>query len=163
MENEEIEEYDRTKYFMDSNREKTYAKRGGGHKGLAYQIIRDIGLDSIYFFYESRVPAPVFLTYCGYVMVDEAQEKTILPEDIFDDARTVTYTAVGYCSIAIDEEYIKELKDAYSGKDAILVDIYEETESAEGKKKIEEIVEKIRNFQNKTKRQKESQIDEEER
>ncbi len=102
MEDEQIDEYDRTKYFMNANREKIYARRGQGHKGLAYRIISEEGLNDIYYFYEGRLQAPVFLTYCGYVMVDEGQEKAIEPKSIFEDFKTVRYIAVGYCSIAID-------------------------------------------------------------
>jgi len=163
MENEEVDEYDRTKYFMNSNREKIYARRGGGHKGIAYRIIGDTGLDGIYYFYEARIPAPVFLTYCGYVMVDEGEERTIIPKDIFDDFKTVKYTSVGYCSISIDKEFQEELKGTYCGEDVILSDVFEEAESPEEKKKIEEIVERIREFQVGIKRQKENQLDEEER
>lgn len=132
-------EYDKTKYFMDANKNKIYVPKGGGHKGLAYNILRDIGLNYLYNYYEDILPVTVFLTYCGYVLVDEGEEK--YEESWDDDFKTTKFTVVLYCSAAIDENYIKYIKDTYDSKENIIEDSYSERYIK--KDKIDEIMKRI--------------------
>ena len=79
------DEIDERKYFLDSNREKIYAEKGSGHKVLAYKILHNIGLDMLYYYYYyyDRVSVAMFLIYCGYVLVDEAERRYKLKLDDF--------------------------------------------------------------------------------
>lgn len=160
--NMEEDEFDQTKYFIAPNGEKIYANKGGHHKGLAYGIINRSELADIYYAYENTVKAIDFLTYCGYVMVDEADEKYKLPDNIFDDGETVKYASVGYCSAAIDESYIEWIKDTYSGGENVVSDCYEEAEPKR-KKKIDEIIERIKRMRKAIEEAEKRQDDEEER
>lgn len=128
---------DKTKYFIDPYKNKIYVTKGKRHKGLAYKILKDINLIFLYLEYKDRISAPEFLTYCGYVWVDEAQEDYILT---FEDCKTVKYTEVAYCSKAIDKDYENYIKDTYSGEKNEILDFYEDIRR---KDKIDELVEKI--------------------
>lgn len=159
MEDIDDEEYDKTKYFLDPNRNKIYARKGGGHKGLAYSIINDIGLSELYHYrYEERVPAPIFLTYCGYVLVDEAQEGY---KDSWDSIERVTYMVVAYCSKAIDEDYIEYLKTTCEGKENVIEDSYDTF--IHRKKIIDEIIERIEPIIKEREKWKERQLSGDER
>lgn len=159
MEDVSDEEYDKTKYFLDKNRNKIYARKGGGHKGLAYSIIQDIGLSEIYhYMYEERVPAAIFLTYCGYVLVDEAQETY---KQTWDSSELVTYKVVGYCSKAIDEDYIEYLKTTYEGEENVIDDSYDTF--IHRKKMIDEIIERIEPIIKEREKWKERQLSGDER
>lgn len=141
----EDEEYlDKTKYFLDPNKNKIYATKGpSGHKGLAYRILRDINLDSLYTcLYEDRISAPEFLTYLGYVWVDEKQEDY---EMTFEDCKIINYAMVAYCSKTIGEEYIEYLKTTYNGERDMVADFYKVEQR---KAMIDEIVEKVRQMKN---------------
>lgn len=159
MEDIDDEEYDKTKYFLDPNRNKIYARKGGGHKGLAYSIINDIGLSELYHYrYEERVPAAIFLTYCGYVLVDEAQEGY---KDSWDSIERVTYMVVAYCSKAIDEDYIEYLKTTYEGEENVIDDSYDTF--IHRKKIIDEIIERIEPIIKEREKWKERQLSGDER
>ena len=133
-----------------------------GHKGLAYNIISDIGLGNIYYFYEERVNAPDFLTYCGYVLVDEAQEGYRKPRDIFDDFEKYYYAVVIYCSAVIDEAYIEELKRMYPSEDSEFGDTYGDVD-ADKKRRIDQIIERIKKAKEAMEKRKETQLDGNER
>lgn len=153
-------EYDKTKYFLDRNRNKIYAPKGGGHKGLAYSIINEIGLSDLYYHVcEERVSAPEFLTYCGYALVDEAQETYKLT---WDSSELVTYKVVAYCSAAINEEYIEYLKTTYEGEKNVIDDCYD-IENVNRKKVIDEAIKKIETIRKQREEWKERQLDGDER
>lgn len=136
---EDEEFFDKTKYFLDSNKDKIYCTKGpSGHKGLAYKILRDINLNFLYSIYEDMISAPEFLTYCGYVWVDEAQEDY---EMTFEECKTIKYVMVAYCSKTIDEEYIKYLENTYNGKKDVIADFYKDKKRID---MIDEIVEKVK-------------------
>ena len=65
------EEYDKTKYFFNSSKNKIYTRKGQLHEQLARNIIQSAGLNDIYKQYEDDFLTSEFLTYCGYVWVDE--------------------------------------------------------------------------------------------
>lgn len=157
------DEIDERKYFLDSNREKIYAEKGSGHKVLAYKILHNIGLDMLYYYYEDRVPAAMFLIYCGYVLVDEAERRYKLKLDDFGYEST-DFTAVGYCSVAIDEDYIEYLNNEYGVEGNIVEDRYETADIKE-KKLIDEIIEKVKAIRESRKEEKyeEREQDENER
>ena len=141
MQDIENEEYlDKTKYFLDPNKNKIYATKGSsGHKGLAYKILQDINLNFLYSsMYEDRISAPEFLTYLGYVWVDEKQEDY---EITFEDCKTINYAMVAYCSKVIDEEYIKYLENTYNGEKDMVVDFYKVEQR---KAMIDKVVETVR-------------------
>lgn len=146
------EKFDKTKYFLGPNKEKIYAIKGQNHKGLAYNILDKIGLAMLYYRkYENFIPSAVFLTYCGYVLVDEGEEKIDLG---FLESKVTKYTSVGYCSAAIDEEYVQYLRRTYGNKENILDDIYQ-TDNIREKTRIVEVIKTIKE------RQKENQREEE--
>lgn len=155
----EEEKYNKEKYFLDSNKNKIYALKGEGHKGLAYRELRKIGLDYIYYYYEERVPASKFLIYCGYVLVDEAEEKR---ETTWDSCKVTKFTTVGYCSKTIDENYIKYLLDTYDNGENIIEDNYT-TEDINEKKRIDEIIKRIEIARKEQEKWKERQISGDER
>lgn len=156
---EEIK-YDKTKYFLDQNKNKRYVLKGSGHKGLAYSILAEIGLSEIYHFrYEQRVPAPVFLTYCGYVLVDEAQETYKVT---WDSSKLVTYKFVIYCSKTIDEDYIEYLKTTYAGKDNTIEDSYD-IEDKIKQNQIDEIIKEVEKVKKEQEEWKQRGLDEEAR
>ncbi len=138
-------EFNKKKYFLDFNKEKIYASKGSGHKALAYRILRSIGLDMIYYnCYEETVPAAMFLIYCGYVLVDEA-EVTYKPkqEGEFWEYEEEEFTTVGYCSASIDKEYVEYLKNEYGSQENVIEDAYA-TENIREKHKIDEIIAKVK-------------------
>lgn len=160
MEDISDEENDKMKYFLDQNRNKIYVKKGGKHKGLAYSIIDDIGLSEIYHYrYEERIPAPVFLTYCGYVYVDEAEEKYYKP---WCNSEPIKYKVVIYCSKVIDEDYIEYLKTTYKGEENVIEDGYS-TEDIHIKNLIDEIIERIEPIIKEREKWKERQLSGDER
>lgn len=134
-------DYDKTKYFLDSNKQKIYAKKGSGHKDLAYDILFKTGLNSIYARYEDYVPATEFLTYCCYVLVDEAEE-TIIQDGPFAEIEVIKFTTIAYCSASISEEYIEYLKNTYTNPENVFDDSYKS--SFVEKKTIDEIIEKAK-------------------
>lgn len=146
MENEEDyneEDYNLEKYFLDQNKEKIYAKKGWGHKDLAYNIMRKTGLIDIYWAYQNYVPPAVFVTYCGYVLIDEAEEKAELDKD--DDLfryKITKFTTIGYCSPLVSKEYFEYLKNTYTNPENVFDDSYE-LPFVE-KKTIDEIIEKAK-------------------
>lgn len=149
------EELDKTKYFLTPSREKIYAVKGQGHKGLAYNILNKIGLSMLYHGkYEEFVPVASFLTYCGYVLVDEGEEKVEL--GLFEDDKVTRITVVGYCSATIGEEYVEYLKRTYGSPENILDDTYK-TENVRIKNMIDTIIKEVKE------RQKENQRGDDER
>ncbi len=134
-----------------------------GHKGLAYNIISDIGLGDIYYFYEERLTAPDFLTYCGYVLVDETQEGYREPKNIFEDFEEYEYVVVIYCSAVIDKAYIEELKNIYPGEENEFGDTYKDAETDEERRKIDQIIERIKKAKEAMEKRKETQLDGNER
>lgn len=159
MEDIQDVEYDKTKYFLDQNRNKIYARKGEGHKSLAYCIINKIGLSELYYrVYEERIPAAIFLTYCGYVLVDEAQETY---KQTWDSSELVTYKVVAYCSKAIDEDYIKYLKTTYEGEENVIDDGYDT--DIRVKKLIDEVIEKVEIIRKEQEKWKQRQLSGDER
>lgn len=137
-------------------------EKDNGHKGLAYNTISNIRLDNIYYFYEERVTAPDFLTYCGYVLVDEAQEGYRKPKDIFDDFEKYCYAVVIYCSAVLDEAYIEELKHMYPSEDNEFGDTYGDVDADE-KRRIDQIIERIKKAKEAMERRRQSDLGENER
>lgn len=149
------EELDKTKYFLTPNKQKIYAVKGQNHKGLAYNILEKTGVSMLYYRkYEEFVPVARFLTYCGYVLVDEGEEKVEFK--FGEDDKVTKFTAVGYCSAAIDEEYVEYLKRTYGKPENIFDDDYA-TDNVRIKNMIDTIIKEVRQ------RQKESQRDDGER
>lgn len=92
--------------------------------------------------YEDRIPVTLFLIYCGYVLVDERQENYKFNTTLFE-YENKPCKFVGYCSKAIDNDYIEYLKSEYSGQENVIEDAYE-TENIEEKELIDEILEKVK-------------------
>lgn len=147
----EEERLDKTKYFLTPSREKIYATKGQGHKSLAYKIINEIGLFMIYWKYEECMSSPIFLTCCGYVLVDEGEEK--IEFGFGEDDKITKFTDVGYCSAAIDKDYIEYLKKTYDNGKNIIDDVYE-TEDARYKELIDRIIKELKERQERQNRQK---------
>lgn len=155
----EEEKYNKEKYFLDPNRNKIYALKGEGHKGLAYRELRRIGLEHIYYYYEKTIPASKFLIYCGYVLVDEAEQEY---EVSWDSCKVTKFITVGYCSKTIDENYVKYLLDTYDNGKNVIEDGYD-TEDISKKNKIDEIIKRIKTVREEQEKRQERQLDGESR
>ena len=118
----DILELDKTKYFLSPNKEKIYALKGEGHDRIAERIIDQMGLNDIYIWNEYSMTRSLFLTYCGYVLVDEG-EKKCEPKEF--GMEYTEFALVVYCSASISEEYIGYLKNVYGKKGNQLEDSYE--------------------------------------
>lgn len=151
--NKEKDYLDKTKYFLipeedmpffENDQDRVYAIKGGsGHKGLAYSILSRTGLSYIYYRYEERIPAAVFLTYCGYILVDEGEIKYKAGGGLFDRDESINFTLVGYCSAVLSQEEIDNLKEAYKGENNEFSDSYERN-SGKDKDRIDEIIERVK-------------------
>lgn len=152
-------EYDKTKYFLDQNRNKKYVQKGGSHKGKAYSLINDMGLSELYHHvYEEKISACEFILCCGYVLVDEAQETY---KQTWDSSELVTFKAVGYCSAAINEDYIEYLKTTYEGEENVIDDCYDT--DIHGKNLIDEVIKKVETIRKEREKWKERQLTGDER
>ena len=80
---------------------------------MAYRILAKTGLNTLYFSHEYGISPQLFLTYCGYILVDN-DFRHIETEEDADSSQSREHTAIGYCSAAIADEVIEALKKEYN-------------------------------------------------
>ena len=73
------------------------------------------------------------------------------------------YVVVIYCSAVIDKAYIEELKNIYPGEENEFGDTYKDAETDEERRKIDQIIERIKKAKEAMEKRKETQLDGNER
>lgn len=115
-----------------------------GHNKLAEEVLEEIGLDSVYSEYCNKMTPSLFLTFCGYVLVDENEKYYDSDKKEF-----IKYTVAIFCSVSIGKDYAEYVKSRYAGEGNLVEDVCESSDI--GKEMINQIIKRIREIKEKQK------------